>query len=550
MVIGLAACVAAVVGAQSAGVTPPAISIDALVQHVKVLASDEFEGRAPGTRGEDKTVAYLADQFAKTGLQPGNPDGTFFQRVPMVGITADPSSSFVFAKGGETRALRFKDDIVAWTKRVRPEVAIAGTDVVFVGYGIEAPEFQWDDYKGADVAGKTVVMLVNDPPVPDPADSKQLDPAVFGGRAMTYYGRWTYKYEIGAAKKAAAVLIVHETGPAAYPFSVVQSKVTEQVDTAAGDDNMSRAAVEGWITLDQAKALFALGGHDFDALKAKAATRAFAPVPLGLTASMRLRNHLRRFDSRNVVGRLVGADPALKDECVIYTSHWDHYGVGPAINGDTIYNGALDNATGIGGMIELARAFGAAPRPKRSILFLAVTAEEQGLVGSDYYARFPLYPLAKTLAVINMDALNIYGRTRDLTVVGLGNSDLDDYAREAAAAQGRVLKPDPNPETGGYFRSDHFPFAKQGVPAINAGGGADYLDRPSDEVRRLRDAYTAEHYHKPSDEYRPDWDLRGAVQDLHIYYVMARRIADAAAYPQWHVSSPFKAKRDAMLRGR
>jgi Zn-dependent M28 family amino/carboxypeptidase len=535
--------------AQSAPPATPGLSAEAIVQHVKVLASDEFEGRAPGTKGEELTVRYIADQFAKAGLRPGNPDGTFFQNVPMIGITPDPSATLVFKKGAESRTLKFKDDVVAWTKRVRPEVSVADSDIVFVGYGVEAPEFQWDDYKGVDLAGKTMVVLVNDPPVPDPADPKALDPKTFGGKAMTYYGRWTYKYEMGAAKKAAAVLIVHETGPAAYPFSVVQSKVTEQVDIAAADDNMGRVPIEGWITLDQAKALLAMAGQDFDALKARAATRAFTPVPLGVTASMTIRNAVRRLDSRNVIGKLEGADPALRDEYVVYTSHWDHYGIGPEINGDTIYNGALDNATGIGGLIELARAFTALPaRPKRSILFLAVTAEEQGLAGSEYYARHPVYPLAKTLAVINMDALNIYGRTRDLTVVGLGNSQLDDYARDAAAEQGRVLKPDPRPENGGYFRSDHFPFAKQGVPAINAGGGADYLDRPSDEVRKLQDVYTAQHYHKPSDEYRADWDLRGAVQDLQIYFVMAWRIAQADSFPQWSATSEFKARREAMLK--
>jgi Zn-dependent M28 family amino/carboxypeptidase len=346
---------------------------------------------------------------------------------------------------------------------------------------------------------------------------------------------------MGAAKKAAAVLIVHETGPAAYPFSVVQSKVTEQVDEAAPDDNMSRVGVEGWITLDQAKALFAMAGQDFDTLKARAATRAFVPVPLGVKASMTVTSTIRRFNSRNVVGKFDGADPTLRHEYVIYTSHWDHYGIGPEINGDRIYNGALDNATGIAGLIELAGAFSREPvKPKRSILFLAVTAEEQGLVGSDYYARHPIYPLAKTAAVINMDALNIYGRTRDLTVVGLGNSDLDDYAAAAAREQGRVLRPDPMPENGGYFRSDHFPFAKQGVPAINAGGGADFIDRPSDEVKKLQAAYTAQHYHKPSDEYRPEWDLSGAVQDLQIYFLMAHRIAQADRMPAWSATSPFK----------
>ena len=526
----------------------PTFSADAVMAHVKVLASDEFEGRAPGTRGEDKTVAYVADQFKKVGVKPGAADGTYMQGVPMVGITADPATTLTFAKGTVKQTLKFKDDMVVWTKRVAPEVSLAASDVVFVGYGVEAPEFNWDDYKGVDLTGKTMVVLINDPPVPDPADATKLDPKTFGGRAMTYYGRWTYKYEMGAAKKAAAVLIVHETEPAAYPFSVVQSKVTEQFDLVGPDKNMGRVAVEGWITLDQAKALFAMAGQDFAALKARAATRAFTPVPLGVTASMTLKSAVRMVSSRNVVGKIEGSDPALKHEYVIFTAHWDHYGIGPEVDGDKIYNGALDNATGVGAMIELGRAFAALPTPpKRSHLFLAVTAEEQGLIGSDYYARNPIYPLNKTLAVVNMDALNIYGKTRDFTVVGLGASDLDDYARDAAAAQGRVIAPDPKPEQGGYFRSDHFPFAKQGVPAINAGGGDDYIGRPAGWGQAVQAEYTAKHYHKPSDEIRPDWDLSGALQDMQIYYAIASRAASTAQWPAWKPASEFKAKRDAML---
>ncbi len=526
----------------------PTFTADAVMAHVKVLASDEYEGRAPGTKGEDLTVAYISDQFRRAGLKPGHTDGTYVQNVPMVGITADPATSLVFAKGGVTRTLAFKEDVVAWTKRVEPRVGIEASDVVFVGYGIQAPEFQWDDYKGVDLAGKTVIMLVNDPPLPDPADPSRLDPKAFGGRAMTYYGRWTYKYEMGAEKNAAAVFIVHETGPAAYPFSVVQSKVTEQFDLVTADKNRGRAAIEGWITLDQAKQLFAMAGQDFDAQKKRAATRAFTPVQMGVTASMTLNSRIRTLDSRNVVGLLPGSDPELRNEFVVYTAHWDHYGIGPEINGDTIYNGALDNATGVGGMIEVARAFAALPvAPKRSLLFLAVTAEEQGLLGSDYYARHPIYPLNRTIAVVNMDGLNIYGRTKDLTVVGLGASGLDDYAAEAAAAQGRVLRADPKPENGGYFRSDHFPFAKQGVPAINAGGGDDYIGRPEGWGQKMQDAYTAQHYHKPSDEIRPDWDLSGALEDLQIYYAIGARAASAAEWPQWKPGSEFKARRDRMV---
>ena len=431
-------------------VQAPAFEGQAVLEHTRTLSSDEFEGRAPGTRGEELTVAYIADQFKKAGVEPGNPDGSYFQQVPMVGITADPNTTLVFRKGGREQRLKFRDDVVAWTKRVTDSVTVDRSEVVFVGYGIQAPEFNWDDYKGVDLKGKTMVVLVNDPPIPDPSDPKQLDPKTFGGRAMTYYGRWTYKYEMGQKMGAAAVLIVHETGPAAYPFAVVQGKVSEQFSLVAPDKNMSRAAIEGWITLDQAKALFAMAGRDFEGMKKEALTREFKPVALGATASMTLKNAIRTVNSRNVVGRIPGSDPALANEYVIYTAHWDHFGIGRPVNGDKVYHGAVDNATGIGGVIEMGRAFAALqPRAKRSILLLAVTAEEQGLLGSDYYARNPLYPLAKTLAVINVDGLNVLGKTKDLTVTGLGNSDLDDYAREVAEGQGRVLRADPKPETGG-----------------------------------------------------------------------------------------------------
>ena len=530
------------------GGAPPAFTADGVMAHVRVLASDEFEGRAPGTKGEDLSVDYITRQFKAVGLQPGNTDGTYIQNVPMVGITADPATSLVFRKGDVTQTLAFKNDVVAWTKRVRETVRVDASDVVFVGYGIQAPEFQWDDYKGVDLAGKTLIVLINDPPIRSTSDPSGLDPAIFGGRAMTYYGRWTYKYEMGAEKKAAAVFIVHETGPAAYPFSVVQSKVTEQFDLASPDDNMDRVAIEGWITLDQARKLFALAGQDLDSLKQRAATREFTPVSLGVKASMTINSRIRRINSRNVVGKLPGSDPVLKDEYVVYTAHWDHYGIGPEIDGDRIYNGALDNATGVAGMIEVARAFARRPvPPRRSLLFLSVTAEEQGLMGSEYYVQHPIYPLNRTLAAINMDGLNIYGRAKDLTVVGLGASDLDDYAREAAAAQGRVLRADPKPENGGYFRSDHFPFAKQGVPAINAGGGDDYRGRPAGWGQQVSDAYTAKHYHKPSDEIRPDWDLSGALEDLQIYFAIGARAADTDRWPEWKPGNAFRARRDRML---
>jgi len=527
----------------------PDIDGNAVLEHTKVLASDEFEGRAPGTRGEDLTVRYIEDQFRQAGLQPGNSDGTYVQAVPLVGITADPDCALTFRIAGKELRLRFKDDVVPWTKRVVESVELQDSPAVFVGYGVQAPEFDWDDYKGMDLKGKTLIMLVGDPPVPDPDDPSRLDSKTFGGRAMTYYGRWTYKYEIGAKLGADAVLIVHETEPAGYPFSVVQGKVTEQFDLVAEDNNMSRLAVEGWITLEQAGKLFQLAGQDYDALKKAAVTRDFRPVPLGATASILIRNTLRTIDSRNVVGKIEGSDPKRKDEYVVYTSHWDHFGVGPEIDGDKIYNGAYDNAIGIGGMIELARAFRQLPTPPgRSILFLAVTAEEQGLLGSDYYARSPIYPLAKTLAVVNMDTLTVHGRTNDMTIVGFGNSDLDDVAQQVLAEQGRVAKPDPTPEKGSYYRSDHFPFAKQGVPALASGGGIDYVGKPEGYGMKVREEYTANHYHKPSDEVRPDWDLSGAVQDLKFYWMVGHRVAQADRYPQWRPGTEFKALREAQLK--
>jgi Zn-dependent M28 family amino/carboxypeptidase len=544
-----AAFIPAALPAQGAEPSFPAIDGSAVLGHTKVLASDAFEGRAPGTPGEERTVAYLTGQLQKIGLQPGNPDGTWVQRLRLVGTTVQGTPPLVFRKGTAERRLAWRDDYVAWTKRVVERVGLDASDLVFAGYGVQAPEYQWDDFKGVDVRGKTIVVLVGDPPVPDPARPGRLDPRVFGGKAMTYYGRWTYKYEIGAKLGAAGVLIVHETEPAGYPFAVVQGKTTEQLDLETPDGNASRAAVEGWITLEQAKALFQMAGKDFEALKRKAATRAFRPVPLGVTVTVSLVNSIRKVPSANVVARLEGSDPVLKNEWVVYTTHWDHFGIGPAVNGDTVYHGAIDNASGTGGLVELARAFaGTRPRPRRSILFLFVTGEEQGLLGSTGYAAHPLYPLAKTVAVLNLDALNVHGRTRDLTIVGLGLSDLDDVVREAAAAQGRVVRPDPMPEKGSYYRSDHFPFAQKGVPSVHAGGGVEYVGKPADYGRRIREEYIRNDYHKPSDAVRPDWDMSGAVEDLTLYLRAGYEVASAATRPEWKPGTEWKPLRDAMMK--
>ena len=522
----------------------PMIDVDALTGHTKTLSSDAYEGRAPGTKGEEVSVAYIADQFRKVGLKPGSPDGTYFQKVPLVGITPTPTS-LVYRKDDHFQALRWKDDIVAWTKHVADTATIEKSELVFVGYGVVAPEFNWDDYKGVDVKGKTLVMLVNDPPVPDPANAGELDPKTFGGKAMTYYGRWTYKYEIAAQKGAAAALIVHETGPAGYGFNVVQGKTGEQFDLVTPDKNMSRAAIEGWMTLDSAKKLLQAAGRNFDELKKQAATRDFKPVPLGITASMQIRNKLRTIDSRNVIGRLEGADAKLKDEYVVYTAHWDHFGK----TADGIFHGAEDDALGCAALIEVARAFTKLPAPpRRSILFLAVTAEEQGLLGSQYYAVQPIYPLAKTVADINMDSWNVHGRTKDLTLVGFGASDLDDYARDAAGEQGRVVHGDAEPEKGFYYRSDHFNFAKEGVPALDPDAGVEYIGKPPEYAKQVRDEWNATRYHTPKDVVLPDWDLSGAREDLAVLFAVGYRVAQADKMPEWKPGNEFRAKREAMLR--
>jgi Zn-dependent M28 family amino/carboxypeptidase len=522
------------------GVAFPAIDAGAVLRHTKVLASDAFEGRAPGTRGEERTVAYLADEFRRMGATPAGPGGSYFQAVPLVGCTPEPGASLVFRKGADSLSLAFRDDAVVWTKRMVETASLDQSDLVFVGYGVQAPEFGWDDYRGLDLHGKTMVVLIGDPPVADPAHPGSLDPTMFGGAAMTYYGRWTYKLEMAAKMGAAGALIVHETGPAGYAFSVVQVKTGEQFDIARPDRNMSRAAVEGWITLEKARALFAMAGRDFEAEKARAAVRGFEPVPLGVKASITLRNRLRTITSHNVVAKIEGRDPVLKREYVLYTAHWDHFGIGAPVNGDPVYHGAVDNAVAVSGLLEIARAFARMPvPPRRTVVFLSVTAEEQLLLGSEYYAANPLYPLDRTAAVINLEMLNVHGRTRDLTVVGLGQSDLDDLARAIAGEQGRWLEPDPEPERGMYYRSDHFSFVRRGVPAFEPDHGDDYIGKPAGYGRQVRSDFFANLYHKPTDTVKADWDLRGGVEDLQFFWMMGYRVAESNARPQWKPGAEF-----------
>jgi Zn-dependent M28 family amino/carboxypeptidase len=527
----------------------PKIDHQKILEHIKVLSSDEFEGRAPGTKGEELSVKYIQDQFKQLNLKPGNPDGTYVQKVPLVGIVGTPVKPLTVTKGAQKQTVKWADEVVAWTKHVADGASVENSDVVFAGYGVEAPEFNWNDFKDVDVKGKTILVLVNDPAVPDPSDPARLDPKTFKGDAMTYYGRWTYKFEEGARKGAAAIFVVHETGPAGYPFSVVQGNLREKFDLVTPDKNMGRANIEGWITLAAAKKILALGGQDFDALKKQARTRDFKPVSLGVKASIAIKNTMRTIDSQNVVAKLEGSDPKLKNEYVVYSAHWDHLGVGAAVNGDKIYNGALDNASGVATVLEIGRAFTQIqPPPKRSILFLMVTAEEQGLLGSQYYATNPLYPLNKTVANINIDGVNQWGLTKDLTVVGMGASDLDDYLKAAADEQGRVLRPDPEPEKGFYYRSDHFNFAKQGVPALDPDSGIDFVGKDSAYGKAKRDEYTEKDYHAPSDEIKPDWDLSGAVEDAQLLLAVGDRVANADKIPEWKPGNEFKATREESLK--
>ena len=521
-----------------------------LLGHIKVLAADEFEGRGPGTPGEEKTVAYLTEQFRKLGLKPGNPDGSFVQNVPLVGFQAQ-SVEGAFRAGDATIDMKFPDDWVAVSRSQAQEVKVENSEVVFVGYGVVAPEYGWDDFKGVDVRGKTVVMLVNDPAVPDSMDPAALDPAIFRGKAMTYYGRWTYKYEIASEKGAAAAILVHETGPAGYPYSVVVGSWGREnfdiVEPAGGDK--ARVTVEGWVSLETGKKLFTAGGQDFDALKQAARSKDFRPVPLKAKARFTIKNAIRQVQSRNVLARLEGADPARKDEHVVYTAHWDHLGRNSSLQGDQIFNGAADNASGVAALLEIARAYTLIkPAPKRSVLFLAVTAEETGLLGAKYYATHPLYPLEKTMANINMDVINLWGPTSDIISIGLGQTTLDDVLVESAKARGRVVAADAEPEKGLFYRSDHFEFAKQGVPALDPKGGILYIGKPADYGKKKREEYTENDYHKVTDEVKPEWDLSGAVEDIRLLIDVGLRVVRGEHDPEWKPGTEFKARREAMLK--
>jgi len=540
----------------AAPIEPPkaaenAIDPAGLLEHIKVLGSDKFEGRAPGSKGEDLSVEYLTDQFKKLGLKPGNPDGSYTQEVPMAGIFTTPSASFTI--GDKKMELYSPNEFVAFTQRITPQVEVKDSDLVFVGYGIIAPEYGWDDYKGADLRGKTLVFLINDPPIPSPDESANLDNKMFKGKAMTYYGRWSYKYEEAARQGASAAVIVHETIPAAYPWSVVEnSNAKENFVIDSPDKNMETVAVRSWITLDGARKLFTAAGKDYDDLKKAALKKDFRPVSLGGKADFLLQNKIRQFKSHNVVAKLEGSDPQKKDDYLIFSAHWDHLGRDSNLQGDQIYNGALDNASGVAAILEIAQAFTKLPQPPpRSILFLATTAEEAGLLGAKYYAEHPLYPLDRTVADLNVDVVNPWGKTRDIEDISYGNSTLDDMFAQAAKGQGRVAKPNSEPEKGSFYRADQFEFSKVGVPSLYPGSKPkNFIGQSADYGQKKSDDYTLHHYHQVSDEVNPRWDFAGAVQDVQLLFEVGYQVAFGDSIPTWLTGSEFKAKRDQMMAGK
>ena len=526
--------------------TEPAVPIEAakLSDHIRILSSDAFEGRGPATEGEKKSVAYISAQMKAIGLVPGAKDGGWTQPVKLNRFAITRPVKAAINLTGWNRPLLDGDDVVIGSRRVGTEVKIDQAPLVFVGYGVHAPERGWDDFKGMDLHGKIMVVLVNDP------DFETAQPGAFEGKAMTYYGRWTYKFEEAARQGALGVLVVHETAGAGYGWTTVRNSwSSDQFDILHSDTNAT-APMEGWIQRSVAVDLFRLAGLDFEQLKAKAQTKDFKPVALGgatLSASFAMK--AETITSYNVIGRLPGK--SHPDQTILYTAHWDHLGRGrPDAKGDDIYNGALDNASGVAGLLELARVFKAGPPTQRSVVFMAVTAEEKGLLGSEYYGANPVYPLSKTVVNLNMDGLPLGGPSRDVVVVGAGKGTIEDDLAKAAADQGRVIALDPVPEAGHYYRSDHFPFAKRGVPALHAGAGEDRIKGGREAGEAARKDYIVNRYHQPADEWKPDWDYSGALQDLSLLYTLGHDLADSKLWPEWKPGAEFKAIRDASAKDR
>ncbi|VAW39939.1 Peptidase M28 [hydrothermal vent metagenome] len=521
------------------------ISAESLIQHIKILSSDEFGGRAPASEGEVLTIEYIENEFRKAGLSPGN-GNKYTQKVPLASIEVTNKPSLLVSKTRTDNAneavmrLNYLNDQVVWTRQQVDAVSINNSELVFVGYGINAPERNWNDYAGIDVKGKTVVMLVNDP------GYATQDEQLFNGNAMTYYGRWDYKFDEAGRQGASAAIIVHDTKPAAYGWSTVANSWTgPQFDTVHGNNQQSLVAVEGWITFENAQQLFKHANLSLDDMYAMAKTPGFQAVDMNLKASVAIENKQAFIESYNVMAMVEGTEKP--NEVFIYMAHWDHLGTDLSLEGDGIYNGALDNATGIAGLIELAKVF-AKSKPKRSVVFIAVTAEEQGLLGSAYYAANPVFPLNKTIAGINMDGLNNFGPTNDVTVIGLGMSEIDNFLKKAAADQGRILKPDAESEKGYFYRSDHFELSKLGVPMSYPNSGYDHFEKGVAYGIERSKEYLNNNYHRVSDEYDPSWDMTGAVQDLQLYYATGLEIINSLAWPQWYEGTEFKEIRDSQMR--
>ncbi|HXE75906.1 MAG TPA: M28 family peptidase [Candidatus Xenobia bacterium] len=520
-----------------------AITPDLLYAHTAFLSDDLLEGRGPGGRGIQLASKYIASEFRRLGLKPVGDNGTYFQNVPLLGRKVEPKAELHVARGGDRSEFKFFDDWVPMSDAETEKVKVEG-DLVFVGYGITAPENRWDDFKGVDVRNKVLLVLVNDPPAPPD------EPDLFGGKALTYYGRWTYKFEEAARRGAAGAILIHTTESAGYPFQVVQSSwTTERFDLPRQPGDEPPLNLKGWVSQPVAEKILGLAKLELSELQTMAATRDFKPVALGVRVSTELEQKLRRLESPNVIGLLPGRDPKGKEEYVIYTAHHDHLGIGqPDKDGDNIYNGAADNAIGVAGLLAIAEAMVEASKtqpPRRSQVFLAVTAEEQGLLGALYYARNPVFPPAQTVANINMDGLNIIGPTTDIVQVGNGKSELDAVAQSVARERGLTLKPDQFPEKGFFYRSDQFAFAKVGIPALYFDNGLDVIGKPPGYGKEKAEEYTARDYHQPSDEIRPDWDWRGAEQMAEYLFAIGWRVANATRWYEWNPTAEFRAAREA-----
>ncbi|HVT36427.1 MAG TPA: M28 family peptidase [Nevskiaceae bacterium] len=518
-------------------IVPPSklITADLLRGHVRFISSDLTEGRGTASRGDDIAMAYIQAQMESMGLQPGAPDGSWYQRFDVVGINSHIAPTVAFSHGGQSLVLNSGAEFIGVAGEQKSDLAISNAEVVFAGYGIQAPEYRWDDFKDVDVRGKILLVMNNDP---------EDDPSLFAGRTRLYYGRWMYKYEQAARMGAAGAIIIHTEHSAAYPWQVVQTSWSGE-NFELPQEHEPRTQLKGWATEDASRRIAALGGFDLDQLRAQAEKREFRPVPLGVTLSLAIHSQVKRQQTANVIGRLPGHDPQLAREALFYTAHHDHLGIkqGAAPGEDAIYNGALDNASGCATLLAIARAMASGPKLKRTVYFASVGAEEQGLLGSRYLAEHPPLPAGRIAADINMDGISIWGRTHDVTVIGLGKSTLDDDIRAVAAAQKRTVVGDPFPDKGSYYRSDQFSFAHIGVPGAYLGGGIEVLGRPAGWGAAQKEAFVKNDYHQPSDELRDSWDFSGAVEDAQLLYQLGARVADAPQLPAWTPGDEFEGAR-------